>query len=207
LIKRLDKRIDYLRKVIEIQDDDEIWTGKNMTIVSLKDVNMQMRKVLPLLFCKRLYNAKKAGDDSDGYLNIIIDEAHNILSEESERESEQWKDYRLETFEEMIKEGRKFGVFLTVASQRPSDISPTIISQMHNYFLHRLINNEDIHAVRQTISYLDKVSFEYVPLLPTGTCILAGLLANVPIVVDIGKIEPKKHEPKNKTITLADKWN
>jgi hypothetical protein len=106
----------------------------------------------------------------------------------------------------MIKEGRKFGVFLTIASQRPSDISPTIISQIHNYFLHRLINNEDIHAVKQTISYLDKVSFEYVPLLPTGTCILAGLLANVPIVLDIGTIEPKKHEPRNKTITLTDKW-
>jgi hypothetical protein len=46
----------------------------------------------------------------------------------------------LETFEEIIKEGRKFGVFLTVASQRPSDISPTIISQLHNYFIHKLMN-------------------------------------------------------------------
>lgn len=110
------------------------------------------------------------------------------------------------SFEEMIKEGRKFGVFLTIASQRPADISPTIISQMHNYFLHRLINNEDIHAIRQTISYFDKVSFEYMPLLPTGTCVLAGLLANVPIVVDIGEIRPKKHEPQNKTMTLTDKW-
>lgn len=205
LVKRLDKRIDYIRKVIEVRDED-VWEEKNITVVSLKDVNMQMRKVLPLLFCKRLYNDKKADDDSSAYLNIIIDEAHNILSEQSERESEQWKDYRLETFEEMIKEGRKFGVFLTIASQRPADISPTIISQMHNYFLHRLINNEDIHAIRQTISYLDKVSFEYMPLLPTGTCVLAGLLANVPIVVDIGEIQPKKHEPKNKTMTLTDKW-
>jgi DNA helicase HerA-like ATPase len=207
LIKRLDQRIDSLKKVLAVRPADELWNDKNITIVSLKDVNMQMRKVLPLLFCKRLYNDKKAEDNSETYLNIIVDEAHNILSEESERESEQWKDYRLETFEEMIKEGRKFGVFLTIASQRPSDISPTIVSQMHNYFLHRLINNEDIHAVRQTISYLDKVSFEYVPLLPTGTCILAGLLANVPIVIDIGGIEPKKHEPRNKTITLTDKWN
>jgi uncharacterized protein len=61
--------------------------------------------------------------------------------------------------------------------------------------------------VRQTISYLDKISFDYLSLLPTGTCILAGLLANAPIVIDIGAIEPAKHEPKNKTITLTDKWN
>lgn len=204
LIKRMDRRIDQLKKVIEVRHHEE--TGKNIVVISLRDVSMQMRKVLPLLLCKKLYNEKKAENDDGKYLNIIIDEAHNILSEASERESGQWKDYRLETFEEIIKEGRKFGVFLTIASQRPADISPTIVSQLHNYFLHRLINHEDINAVRQTISYLDKVSFEYVPLLPTGTCIVAGLLANVPIVVDIGKIEPKAHEPRNKTITLVDKW-
>jgi DNA helicase HerA-like ATPase len=204
LIKRLDKRIDHLKKVILVQEPEAKTT--NIIIISLRDVNLEMRKVLPLLFCKKLYNDKKEEKDDTKYLNIIIDEAHNILSEQSERESVQWKDYRLETFEEIVKEGRKFGVFLTVASQRPADISPTIISQLHNYFLHRLINHEDISAVRQTISYLDKVSFEYVPLLPTGTCIVAGLLANVPIVVDIGTIQPDKHAPKNKTITLVDKW-
>ncbi len=206
LIKRLDRRIDDLKKVVKVEGIPAADETRNITIVSLKDVNMHMRKIIPLLLCKKLYNDKKNENDDQRYLNIIIDEAHNILSENSERESAQWKDYRLETFEEIIKEGRKFGVFLTLASQRPSDISPTIISQLHNYFLHRLINNEDINAVRQTISYLDRVSFEYLQLLPTGTCILAGLLANVPIVLDVGAIEPDKHEPKNKTITLTDKW-
>jgi uncharacterized protein len=205
LMKRMEKRIEDVKKVIEVQDAEHAELQKNITVVSLKDVNLHMRKVLPLLLCRRLYDEKKIEDDDTKYLNIIIDEAHNILSEESERESEQWKDYRLETFEEIIKEGRKFGVFLTIASQRPADISPTIISQLHNYFVHRLINDEDIKAVEKTISYLDRVSFGYLPILPTGTCILAGLLANVPIVIDIGPIETK-YEPKNKTITLVDKW-
>ena len=204
LIKRLDKRIDDLKKVIEVKTVPP--DRRNIVIVSLREVNVQMRKILPLLFCKKLYNDKKTQNNDKKYLNIIVDEAHNILSEHSERESEQWKDYRLETFEEIIKEGRKFGVFLTIASQRPSDISPTIISQLHNYFLHRLINNEDIKAVEKTISYLDKVSFDYLPILPTGTCVVAGLLANIPVVVDIGKIEPDRHEPKNKTIRPTENW-
>ena len=75
LVKRLDKRIDHIRKVIEVRDDYDLWEEKNITVVSLRDVNMQMRKVLPLLFCKRLYNDKKADDDSSAYLNIIIDES------------------------------------------------------------------------------------------------------------------------------------
>lgn len=203
LMKRLENRIGELKKVVEVADNQN--NEMNFTIVCLKEVNFDMRKVLPLLLCRKLYDEKKRKNDDKAYLNIIIDEAHNILSWNSERESEQWKDYRLETFEEIIKEGRKFGVFLTIASQRPSDISATIISQIHNYFLHRLINNNDIMAVEKTISYLDKVSFDYLPILPTGTCILAGILAQVPVVVDIGKIEDK-YEPINKTITLVEKW-
>ncbi|MFA6386373.1 MAG: ATP-binding protein [Candidatus Paceibacterota bacterium] len=208
LIKRLETRIKDLSKVVVLEESSEIReedTLKFLTIVSFKDVNIQIRKMLPLLLCRNLYEEKKRMANGITYLNIIVDEAHNILSNVSERENEQWKDYRLETFEEIIKEGRKFGVFLTLASQRPADISPTILSQLHNYFLHRLINNNDIYAVEKTIAYLDKVSFDYLPILPTGTCILAGILAQVPVVVDIGEI-PAINAPRNQTMTLVEKW-
>ena len=204
LIKRLDKRITDLEKVIEIKSTNS--SEKFFTVISLKDVNTDMKKILPLLICKQLYDDKKKSNEREKSLNFIIDEAHNILSYSSERESETWKDYRLETFEEIIKEGRKFGVFLTVASQRPADISTTIISQLHNYFLHRLINNKDILAVEKTISYLDKVSFDYLPIMPTGTCIFAGLTAQVPVVIDIGEIQPKQYAPDNETIQLTKNW-
>ena len=204
LLKRVDKKIDDLDKVIyvpnDINNNENIWN-----VISLKDVNIDMKKVLPLLIAKQIYDKQKRLNDKTKYLNIIVDEAHNIMSKSSDRESETWKDYRLETFEEIIKEGRKFGVFLTIASQRPSDISSTILSQLHNYFLHRLINNNDILAVEKTISYLDKVSFDYLPILPTGSCIVAGLSAQVPVVIDIGKIADG-FEPKSDTIKLTKNW-
>ena len=203
LLKRTPPRINDLRKVIVI---NELESEQNITVVSLRDVNIQMRKMLPLLICKQLYEKKKEVNKKEKYLNLVIDEAHNILSSISQRESETWKDYRLETFEEIIKEGRKFGTFLTIASQRPSDISATIISQLHNFFLHRLINNNDIKAVERTVSYLDKLSFESLPILPTGTCILAGLSAQVPVMIDIGTIKPKEFEPDNKTMLLIENW-
>lgn len=210
LIKRLEKRIDDLRKIIEVSlnektSEEKEKTPKNITIVSLRDVNLEMRKMLPLLICKELYDSHKRNGNLS-YLNIIIDEAHNILSRDSDRESESWKDYRLETFEEIIKEGRKFGVFLTIASQRPSDISGTIISQLHNFFLHRLINNKDIEAIEKSISYLDKVSFEYLPILPTGTCIMTGVMVNMPVVININQIEESRFEPDNKTLDLVKLW-
>lgn len=212
LIKRLDKRILDLEKVLTIKNDSnkgKIVDNANFTIVSLRDVNLDIRKMIPMLLVKELYDLKKKKkkQEKDHSLHIIIDEAHNILSRESGRENEQWKDYRLETFEEIIKEGRKFGTFLTIASQRPSDISPTIISQLHNYFLHRLINNNDLLAVEKTIAYLDKVSSDAIPNLATGTCILAGLIAQIPVTIKVNEIECKKNQPQSQNIDLISKWD
>lgn len=202
VIKRLETRMPAIQKLIAVSDEELI--PQPLTVISLRDVNLDMKKVIPLLLCRQLYDRKKNAENGT-FLNIIIDEAHNILSTVSARESENWKDYRLETFEEIVKEGRKFGVFLTIASQRPHDISDTIISQLHNYFLHRLVNNLDIHAIEKAVSYLDKISFESLPILPTGTCILSGVSAQVPVVVSVSALEPQ-FEPNSQTMTLSDKW-
>ncbi|KGN37083.1 ATP-binding protein [Knoellia subterranea] len=203
LIKRLESRMPRVKRLIRVSDDPLL--GKPLTVISLRDVNVEMRKVIPLLICRQLYDEKKRDADPSRYLNIVVDEAHNILSSVSSRESEAWKDYRLETFEEIIKEGRKFGVFLTIASQRPHDISETVISQLHNYFLHRLVNNLDILAVEKAVAYLDRVSFESLPILPTGSCVLSGISTQVPVVVDVAQL-PSVYEPNNRTMTLADGW-
>lgn len=209
-INKLKSNANSLQKVINFDvENSDLFDNSNIVVVDLNDCNIEIKKLIPLILAKNEYDLhkKKSRKNSNrDYLNIVIDEAHNILSQNSERESTSWKDYRLETFEEIIKEGRKFGVFLTIASQRPSDISDTIISQLHNYFLHRLINNRDIQAVERTISYLDKVSFESLPIMPTGTCVFAGLCAHVPVIIEVDKIE-EGFEPHNETIKPTDYWN
>jgi DNA helicase HerA-like ATPase len=204
ILGRLENRLKDMSKLINISK--EPFLNQAMTIISLKNVNIHMRKLIPLIICNQVYEEKKKENNPEKYLNLIIDEAHNILSYDSVRENETWKDYRLETFEEIIKEGRKFGVFLTIASQRPHDISATIISQLHNYFLHRLINNKDIEAIEKTVSYLDKVSFDKLSILPVGSCILAGLSAQIPVIINMDKIEDE-YEPHNKTIKPTDFWD
>ncbi|MEX0997808.1 MAG: ATP-binding protein [Flavobacteriaceae bacterium] len=207
LIKRVNSTFSSLSLIFEIVNEREE-NEKPLTIISLKNIyDNSIKKLITLLVSKEAYEFQKSKGKASNYLNIIIDEAHNVLSYSSQRESETWKDYRLETFEEIIKEGRKFGVFLTIASQRPSDISDTIISQLHNYFLHRLINNRDIQAVERTISYLDKVSFDALPILPTGSCVLAGLSAQVPVIINIDEILPNKFQPYNKTIRPTEFWD
>lgn len=205
-INKLKSNEKNIEKVFNFSNQiNSFWDDSNIVVINLCNVNTDMKKMIPLLLTNKLYNEYKKKRDNKSYLNIIVDEAHNILSYQSTRESESWKDYRLEVFEEIIKEGRKFGVFMTIASQRPSDISSTIISQLHNYFIHRLMNERDIQQVSNTISYLDKVSVESLPILSTGVCVLAGQLAEMPIIVQIDRIEDK-NKPQNETINLIKAW-
>ncbi len=206
LIGRMFKKFEMLEKLITIESNNPKPRTTNLEVINLKDVNLEMKKTLPLIISKQLYDEhKERGDFENKSLHIIIDEAHNILSSFSERESETWKDYRLETFEELIKEGRKFSTFLTIASQRPYDISSTIISQLHNYFIHRLINDNDIKAIEKTIAYLDKLSFESIPILSVGSCFVAGLASDIPVKVDIDLL-PKEKRPKSETISFDKAW-
>lgn len=203
-INKLRAAAPSIGKVLDFSGINTFWQT-NKVVVNLRDVNLEMRKMIPMILTNKFYQEKKRSTRKDTYLNFVVDEAHNVLSRQSERESEEWKDYRLEVFEEVIKEGRKFGIFLTIASQRPSDISPTIISQLHNYFIHRLMNEKDIEQIRNTISYLDKVSVESLPILTTGTCVLAGHLVEMPIVVRIDRITDG-YQPDNTTINVIDSW-
>ena len=204
-IKKLQAVIEDFEKIFIIDDNKDFWCDKSLVVVDMNGVNVGMKKLIPLLLSTKLYNSHKCEKRNKSSLNIIIDEAHNILSYESLRESETWKDFRLETFEEIIKEGRKFGVFLTIASQRPSDISATIISQLHNYFIHRLVNNKDLEMIEKAVSYLDKISIESLPILPVGACVLSGIIADLPVIVQVDMLD-KEAQPKSENISLLNSW-
>ena len=202
VINRLKSKRTAIDRVFDTSADNETFWEKNFVVINLNDTNLEMKKTLPLLLSKKIYSEHKRHNNQKS-LTIIIDEAHNILSRESFRESETWKDYRLETFEEIIKEGRKFGVFVTISSQRPNDISPTITSQAHNYFIHRLINQRDLATISSAVSYIDKIMEDSIPTLPTGTCIFSGVASQRPIKINVVEL-PKEHQPKSSTLRFAE---
>lgn len=211
LVARANNRCDDMQKIFTVLDEptykNVIKKQSNIEVISLLNVNLAMKKIVPMIICKTKYAEKKEAKKKvlNSTLHFIIDEAHNILSDISTRESEEWKDYRLESFEEIIKEGRKFGVFLTIASQRPSDISDTIISQLHNYFIHRLVNEEDLRKMYRTVAFADKSSNDMIPILPAGGCLVSGLATNFPVLVQIDML-PSGHRPKSDNVDINKVW-
>lgn len=205
LLKRIESSLSNLAKVIRVTDIQA--ANKTVTVISLRKCNQDIKKVLPLLIAKHYYNPHKINvtNPPDKTIHLIIDEAHNVLSQQSNRESESWKDYRLETFEEIIKEGRKFGMFLTLSSQRPADISPTIVSQIHNFFIHRLVNDRDLFLIDNTISTLDSMSRSMIPNLSRGSCVITGTAFDLPMLLQVDELEKVK-QPDSEDVDLEMLW-
>lgn len=206
LLKRIESSLSSLKNVITITSDSDD-NSNILTVLSLRKCNQEIKKILPLLVAKHYYQQHKQGVENppNNTVHLIIDEAHNILSQQSNREQEAWKDYRLELFEEIIKEGRKFGMFLTLSSQRPADISPTIMSQIHNFFIHRLVNDKDLFLIDNTISTLDSLSKSMIPNLAKGCCIITGSSFDIPITLQVDLLE-RKYQPDSEDVNLEQLW-
>jgi len=207
VLARAKSSTSALRNVLEIVDVPP--PPHLLHVISLKKCKNEIKKILPLLIAKNFYTNHKDAENLKSppsrTLHLIIDEAHNILSDQSTREHEIWKDYRLELFEEIIKEGRKYGVYLTLSSQRPADISPTIVSQIHNFFIHRLVNDRDLMLLDNTISTLDSSSKALIPTLAKGCCVVTGTAFDLPMIL---KIDPllKQHRPSSDDVNLEELW-
>ena len=213
LLSRIESISVSLKKIINIvEEEDEpeenTLNKNNLEVISLRNCNQEIKKMFPILLAKEYFKEHKEQNKNEvkKTFHLIIDEAHNILSQQSNREAESWKDYRLELFEEIIKEGRKFGFFLTVASQRPADISETIMSQFHNFFIHRLINEKDLRLIDNVISTLDRSSKQLIPVLPQGACIVTGTAFDFPKIIQVDKIENREERPNSDDIDLEEIW-
>ncbi|WP_076592605.1 ATP-binding protein [Herminiimonas arsenitoxidans] len=205
LLKRIEASLNNLRKVVTI--GAAVVPERVLTVISLRRCNNEVKKVLPLLIAKNYYHEHRRTVQTppNKTIHLVIDEAHNILSQQSSREHESWKDHRLELFEEIIKEGRKFGMFITISSQRPADISPTIVSQLHNFFIHRLVNDRDLFLLDNTITTLDGLSKALIPTLAKGCCVVTGTAFDLPMVLQIDPLQTGER-PDSDDVDLVALW-
>ena len=207
LFYRIENALNSLKKVVEVKDSIE-GDFSSLNIINLVHANQEITRLIPMLISKMVYDKQKENINRDNVTctsHLIIDEAHNILNAQNHSVGDTWQDYRLNIFEEIIKEGRKFGFYLTISSQRPADISPTILSQVHNYFIHRLVNDNDLRMLINTMPTLDKVSFNKIPSLGKGEVIITGNAIQVPVFVKVDKEEVIR--PNSDDVVLTRLWS
>lgn len=203
VVERLGRLLRSVKRYAEIKDSKKCFT-KGITIYNLKKINGEYKETFALLISKMFYEKQKA-DSTCISVHLIIDEAHNILNSFKSTHSDVWEDYRLTTFESMIKEGRKYGFFLTIASQRPADISPTIMSQIHNYIIHKLVNDKDLQMLGNTMPTLDAFSKSRIPTLGKGEAILTGRAFGMPSLIKVDYEEYSR--PDSDDVDLIEAWS
>ena len=207
LFHRIDTALNSLKKVVEVKESID-GDFSSLNIINLVHANQEITRLIPMLISKMVYDKQKENinrDDVTCTSHLIIDEAHNILNAQNHSVGDTWQDYRLNIFEEIIKEGRKFGFYLTLSSQRPADISPTILSQVHNYFIHRLVNDNDLRMLVNTMPTLDKTSFNKIPSLGKGEVIITGNAIQVPVFMKVDKEEVIR--PNSDDVILTKLWS
>jgi hypothetical protein len=137
---------------------------------------------------------------------LVLEEAHNFVQRELSDNDETISASRCRhVFEKIAKEGRKFGVGLVLSSQRPAELSPTIVAQCNSFLLHRIVNDRDQELVKRLVSDSAGALLKELPSLPAQQAILIGIATEIPIVVDITAIG-EAQRPKSRNPDLWDVW-
>lgn len=183
-------------------------TGDQDARVVIVDCSLLAHDVLPFfcaIFGRLLLEMREHADPGQRTVQpyvIVLEEAHNYLKPRREDESLGLQLAR-EAFERIAKEGRKFGLSLLIASQRPSDVSATVLAQCANFLVHRIQNPEDIDYFKKILPTGSRDLLDQLPILAPGNGILLGSALNVPARLKVRLPNPK---PKSDTPQPWDAW-
>ncbi len=130
---------------------------------------------------------------------IVLEEAQNYIAENKDSVAKI-------VFERIAREGRKYGISLIVCSQRPSELSKTVLSQCNSFIIHRLQNPEDQKYIRGLVSSANADILNQLPIIPQQHAIITGDCVRTPIQVRIDNVSPtpNSHNPKYVKQWLTD---
>ena len=132
---------------------------------------------------------------------LVMEEAHTFIKRYKEDiENQDAATVCCQVFERIAREGRKFGLGLVLSSQRPSELSPTVLSQCNTYLLHRISNDRDQQLVHRLVPDNQRGLLRELPSLPSQSAILLGWASELPVLVrmnDLAKSQqPRSDDPE-----------
>ena len=171
-------------------------------VIDFSEVPADILPVIVGLVARIVYQVQFWTDrDSRKPIALVCDEAHMYLPKKEGKDPVELR--AIENFEKIAKEGRKYGVALLVVSQRPSDVSTTILSQCHNVVSLRLSNADDQATVKRLMPESLEGLMDTLPILDIGEALVVGDAVLLPSRI---RIRPPKEKPLSATIDFWDEW-
>lgn len=176
--------------------------GSGVKIIDFSEVPSDILPLITGLLGRIIFTVQQWTDANDRHpIAIFCDEAHLYLPVSAD---DNMDERGLKNFERIAKEGRKYGVALVVISQRPADVSKTILSQCGNFIAMRLTNPEDQNVIRRLFPDNLGDFADMLPILDVGEALVVGDASLLPSRVILDK---PKIQPNSTTVDFWDKWS
>lgn len=175
--------------------------GRKAQIINfnLEDVEDWFAKVVVKIYCKMLFNfTKRLKNRASIPFHIFVEEAHRYVQKDIDVDLIGYN-----IFERVAKEGRKYGIILNLISQRPVEISETVISQCANFLIFKLNHPRDVEYITKMLPNISSEIVEKQKSLQPGTCMAFGGAFKVPMIVRMQMPNPA---PSSSSCDVVQTW-
>lgn len=184
----LERENEYLKKSAQI------------IILDMNEASDEVVEVASAVMARLIFDRLRKADPRNRLpVHLILEEAHRYVAEKPTRHAIDAS----RIFERIAKEGRKYGVFLQVASQRPSELSKTVLSQCSNFVIHRIQNPDDLSHIRQMTPFISESVMKRLPSLPKQHALIFGNAVNLPTTFKVRNVSPR---PKSDDAAIRELW-
>ena len=179
-----------------------ISNGRKYQLVNfnLDDVDDDFAKVITKIYSRLVFEfAKGLKDRASIPFHIVVEEAHRYIQNDTDRFLIGYN-----IFERIAKEGRKYGVLLGLISQRPVELSDTVISQCSNFLIFKMNHPTDVDYIRKMVPNISDEIVEKQKTLQSGTCLGFGMAFKIPLIC---KLEMPDPAPWSGNADVVAVWN
>ena len=175
--------------------------GRKSQIINfnLEEIDDRLAKTIVKIFCKMLFNfTKKLPNRGSIPFHVLLEEAHRYVQNDNDN-------YLLgyNIFERIAKEGRKFGIILNLVSQRPVELSETVISQISDFLILKMTHPRDLEYIKKMLPNMSAEIMEKQKSLQPGMCVAFGRAFKVPMIVQMPLPNPAPH---SSNVNVVNVW-
>lgn len=194
-------REGFLEQLLGLSKKGEHWQKRHqIIIVDMNSVEDEVVELVSSVLARMIFRLLRQAEPRNRFpVHLLLEEAHRYISEIPSK-------YAIDAskiYERIAKEGRKYGLFLFVASQRPSELSKTVLSQCSNFVIHRIQNPDDLSQIRQMTPFISEAVLKRLPSLPKQHALVFGTSVNLPTTFKVREAKPL---PKSDDAKIGELW-
>lgn len=179
---------------------DQYEKQDQIIIIDLNAVEDEVVELVSAVIARMLFRLLRRAEPRNRFpVHLLLEEAHRYIASTPSRFSID----AAKIFERIAKEGRKYGLFIMLASQRPSELSKTVLSQCSNFLVHRIQNPDDLSQIRQMTPFISEAVLKRLPSLPRQHALVFGTSVNLPTTFKVRQADPR---PKSDDTKVVDLW-